>query len=68
MAPAEALETAALRPAALLLGMITPWTPTASAVLKIEPKLCESSTPSRMTIKGSSPFDCAISKISSTST
>ena len=41
-APALALSTTAVSPAARRLGMMTPWTPAHSAVRKIAPRLCGS--------------------------
>ena len=41
-APADALATIGVICTDLLFGIITPWAPTASAVLIIVPKLCGS--------------------------
>ena len=66
-APADTLLTVLFTVAALLFGIIIPCTPAVSAVLIIEPKLCGSSIPSKISINGSSPFDLASSNMSSTS-
>lgn len=47
IAPVEALATVCVKATERLLGMITPSTPEASAVLNIEPRLCGSSKPSK---------------------
>ena len=67
-APADVLATVAVRATERLLGIITPWAPTASAVLKTAPKLCGSVIPSSTIIKGSWPYDFALSIMSSTET
>src|SRR5690606_1351814 len=64
-APAEALPTAGVRPAARRFGMITPWAPAASAVRRMEPKLWGSSIPSRRMKKGASSRSSARRKRSS---
>ena len=66
-APAEALFTVAFTKAALLFGIMIPWTPAVSAVLIIEPKLCGSSIPSKINTNGSSFLFLASFKISSIS-
>ena len=67
VAPADVFTTVLFTAAALLLGMIIPWTPAVSAVLIIEPKLCGSSIPSNININAFSFLDFASFKISSTS-
>ena len=47
LAPAEALVTVPVTLAARRSGMTTPFAPAASAVRRIAPRLCGSSTPSR---------------------
>ena len=64
-APALALSTTAVSPAARRLGMMTPWTPAHSAVRKIAPRLCGSAISSHTTMNGSSPRSAARSRISS---
>ena len=63
---AEVLNTVALRDALLLLGMITPSAPAASAVLIIAPRLCGSAISSQMMMNGGLPFCRETSSISST--
>ena len=66
-APLATLYTVLFTEHALLFGIIIPWTPAVSAVLIIAPKLCGSSIPSSINIKGASFLDFASFKISSDS-
>ena len=65
-APALVFSTVELTKTPLLEGKIIPLTPAQTAERIIAPRLCESSTPSRIKIKGGSPFSFAWFKISST--
>ena len=60
IAPVEAFATVCLSVTERRLGIITPSTPVASAVLKIDPKLCGSSKPSNISTvdKPSFSFCC----------
>ena len=66
-APAEAFATTEVIWTDLLFGMITPWAPTASAVLIIVPRLWGSVISSKIIKNGSSPFLLAIYNNSSNS-
>ncbi len=66
MAPAEAFTAVPVSPAALRFGIMTPCAPAKFAVRITAPRLCGSSTLSKSTINGGSPFSFAFCKISST--
>ena len=63
-APVEAFVTTGVIPTERCFGIITPVTPLASAVRKIEPKLCGSSKLSKISKKGASSEDVFVSKSS----
>ena len=55
-APVEVLETTGVTPTARCLGMMTPDTLVASAVRRIDPRLCGSVKPSRINKSGFSSW------------